>query len=148
MKTTLTVFTTASVFCFLLFATCKKEGSSGINTPVPPPEITGTWSGIYSDSVSSGTFTFTLVQQDTMITGTYSATSSTGFTGGGSVGGTQSGKNFKIRTTSVVNNCTIVNDVAGSFTGSSIGSTLSGTYSGSNSCGGGWSGGVLSLTKQ
>jgi len=138
----------AGLSCLLLLATCKK-GESIIDPPDPPePDFSGKWSGTYGDSVSNGTFTFTFTQNDTIVAGSYSAISSVGFAGGGTVSGNISGKNFQVQTSATSGSCTIVNNVSGSCTGFQRGSSLSATYAGTNTCGGSWSNGTLALTKQ
>lgn len=146
MKRALRILSAAGVLCLVLFAACKKESVNGPDDPVV--NAAGTWNGAYDDSVSDGIFSFTLTQTDSIITGTYTATSSKGVSGSGTVTGVISGKSFICQTSATSGICTVVNNVSGIFTGFHQGSSFSATYAGSNSCGGSWGNGTLSLTKQ
>ncbi len=133
MKRTSNVLSTIGVFCLFLFATCKEES---ITEPPPPPppklEITGTWSGNYSDGLGAGTLSLKLTQNDIVVTGTYSVN-------GGPYGDTVNGvlvqKNFQGQTIGIVQGCTYTNNFTGSFSGDSKGDSVMATYNGVRSCG-------------
>ncbi|MBI4427717.1 MAG: hypothetical protein HY562_01210 [Ignavibacteriales bacterium] len=143
MKRSWSVLSTVGVFCLFLFATCKEES---ITEPPPPKfDITGTWSGTYSDGLGAGTLSFNLTQNDTVVTGTYSVN---GGPYGDTVNAVVSQKNFQGQTIGTVGNCTYTNNFTGSFSGDSKGDSLVSTYSGFSNCRSNPWLGVCNLKKQ
>lgn len=148
------------LFLTLLVFECGPDftptsGPSGVTTSttssISALDLTGTWSGTHSDSLGSGTASWSISQVGNNVTGPATFTES-GITARGSATGTLSGNTLTFAFSFPVGSipppfsgCAVTtNGTASGVTNTSI----SGTYTGNNTCQGPLANGRLTLAKQ
>lgn len=117
----------------------------GGDTTGPVADLTGMWSGSASDNTGPGTLTFLLTQQESNVSGSFTARdNASGASMSGSLEGTiSSDGTFKGDLWGDFSICA----VTVKFTSKVSSSSMKGTYSGTNSCSGSISNGQFNLQK-
>ena len=115
----------------------------------PAFDVTGTWSGPASDDIGAGTFTFNLTQTGGSVTGTIAVRSTRPIVSvaNGTITGTMSGATLTYRI-DLPNAGGVGCSVTINGTANVSAAAISGTYTGIGTCGGPFSGGLISLVKQ